>query len=150
MQPYKELNLEYVKNNDFQDVLDAIKYVFNQLCMKELSEKKASWLKLVVEQLHKGGGTLFKYIAKDEKAFLSVSFSSIAKGGLIEPNNILEEVGSFWKQAWVISKPNNPKDQGDQNSVLREEIDKLKVLCANTENNTDRSPKTICRCCVYL
>ena len=47
-------------------------FIAHRLCDQVISEAAKAWRNYVKEQLYKGGGKLFKYIAKEDKAFANV------------------------------------------------------------------------------
>ena len=63
---------------------------------------------LLSKQLATGGGQLFKWISRDEKAFLNVDSSKFQKGRL-DPDAFVVDQASQWKGFWapIEIDPNN-------------------------------------------
>ena len=59
-----------------------------------------NWRTFVRQQLHKGGGSLFKHISKQDKAYLSVDLSKFAKN-TCSPSEAIAEQTKFWNQYWA-------------------------------------------------
>ena len=49
-------------------------FVSHQICDQVVADSAKAWRNYIKEQLYKGGDKLFKYIAKEDKAFANVHF----------------------------------------------------------------------------
>ena len=61
------------------------------------------WRSFVKQQLHKGGGLLFKHISKEDKAFLNVDLGKICPG-TSSPSEAIATQTEFWSQYWAPPK----------------------------------------------
>ena len=69
-----------------------------ELCRAEMR----SWNGFVKAELLKGGGLLFKYIAKEDKDFMKVDLAKLG-GEEYNPSDILKQQSLFWAKYWAPS-----------------------------------------------
>ena len=58
------------------------------------------WNKFVVQQLAQGGGKLFAYISREDKAFLNIDISR-AGSGCSQPSEFLAQQSHEWAKYWA-------------------------------------------------
>ena len=81
-------------------IKDSTSIAFD-LTLKDVIYKASSdWRSFVKQQLHKGGGLLFKHISKEDKAFLNVDLGKICPG-TSSPSEAIATQTEFWSQYWA-------------------------------------------------
>jgi len=76
---------------------ETAQMVFSRHLSELIAERMNSWNNFVKIELSKGGGLLFKYIAKEDKEFMRVNLSKLG-GDEFNPGKILEQQADFWSQ----------------------------------------------------
>ena len=71
-------------------MLDLAEIIFNRHISEFVTEQIHSWQNFVRTELAKGGGLLFKYIAKEDKAYLKIDLDKFG-GDEFCPSKILAE-----------------------------------------------------------
>ena len=94
-------------NNLMRDIMRTIIIIHTSFSSKLCSRISFTWRQHVLAQLHKGGGTMFKHIARIDKQFLNVDWSK-NKGNHNSPQEFLKSQTHDWAKFW------NPQDEGGQ------------------------------------
>ena len=81
-------------------VSDSAEMVFNRHTQELITTRMQSWTSFVRGELVKGGGKLFKYIAKEDQAFLKIDLSRFG-GKEFSPCAILQEQSENWSKYWA-------------------------------------------------
>ena len=91
------LNLSLVQIDNMYDLAEII---FNRHISEFVTEQMHSWQNFVRTELAKGGGLLFKYIAKEDKAYLKIDLDKFG-GDEFNPSKIIAEQANTWSQYWA-------------------------------------------------
>ena len=92
--------LRQLDDNQLRLIRTSISLALDTILKEVIYEATTNWRKFVKEQLHKGGGLLFKIISKEEKAFLNVDISKFGKD-TCSPSPAIAEQTKFWNQYWA-------------------------------------------------
>ena len=96
------VNAEWL--DEFIWVLDSYRYhVFRE----RLNASSREWTEFAQEQLAKGGGILFKFIAREQKMFLSVD-TELSDKSTSDPSEFLANQVKFWEKCWA--NPDKDRD----------------------------------------
>ena len=74
--------------------------VFNRHMSELCKARMQSWNSFVKTELLKGGGLLFKFIAKEDKDFMKVDLAKLG-GDEYNPSGLLKQQSDFWSQCWA-------------------------------------------------
>ena len=90
-------DLSIIQLELMQDTAEA---VFNRHIQEFITAKMQSWQEFVRGELARGGGLLFKYIAKEDKAFLKIDLAKFG-GSDFNPSEVLANQSDSWSQYWA-------------------------------------------------
>ena len=107
--------------------------IFGNLAATVMAKHNQDWVKFCAEQLHKGGGLLFKFISKADKAFLNVDFSQMG-GDDKSPEKFLNNEKLKWGEQW---SPPNLSEEWKQELLLN-----LRDFRKHAKSNVDSSQHT--------
>ena len=90
-----ELNTDQIKT-----IRNSTSIAFDLVLKDVIYQASQNWRTFVRQQLHKGGGILFKHISKEDKAYLNVDISKFGKD-TCSPSIAIAEQTEFWSQSWA-------------------------------------------------
>ena len=73
---------------------------FSLLLREAINDATKEWRDFVRGELSKGGGVLYKYISKEEKAYLNVDISKFCISNF-SPSEVLEQQAKSWSKLWA-------------------------------------------------
>ena len=82
-------------------ILAFSSFITHRICDQVIADSAKAWRNYIKEQLYKGGGKLFKYIAKEDKAFANVHFID-EKGVSMPPETFLDKQNKKWQIPWSL------------------------------------------------
>ena len=65
----------------------------------KINESNADWNKFTMHEFSKGGGKLFKWIAQEQRAFLTVDIGALCPGNY-DPDNFVNSQATSWSKHW--------------------------------------------------
>ena len=68
----------------------------------KINESNADWKKFMMHEFAKGGGKLFKWIAQEQRAFLTVDIGALCPG-IYDPNSEATSWSKHWQPTSVSS-----------------------------------------------
>jgi hypothetical protein len=89
---------------DFQEIVEASEIGFSMLLKEVINCATKEWRDFVRGELGKGGGVLYKYISKEEKAYLNVDISKFCVSNF-SPSDVLSQQAKNWSQLWAPPDP---------------------------------------------
>ena len=97
--PYIEFHPE-ANPPDLEIWINKLKNIQNHFLKKSIFGAIQAFDVYVRQECAKGGGKLFQWISREEKAFLSIDLSKFQKGR-IDPDAFVNKQASEWKQFWA-------------------------------------------------
>jgi len=76
-------------------------YANQHICHLVVAESALAWRTHIREQLYKGGGSLFKYISKEDKLFANVELKD-SDGSSMSPDSFLASQNDKWSVPWTL------------------------------------------------
>ena len=123
-------------------ILGSINSIHKCLINKRINSISTKWRKHVKDELSQGGGKLFQFISKMDKAFLSVSWDTHGKN-VSGPTEFLDQQCKTWSKYWA---PNNDTKSNSQLAhefnIFRNEALKNKPNVKFDAHNLDNSLKS--------
>jgi hypothetical protein len=89
---------------DFQKIVEASEKGFSMLLKEVINCATKDWRDFVRGELSKGGGVLYKYISKEEKAYLNVDISKFCVSNF-NPSEVLNQQAKNWSKLWAPPDP---------------------------------------------
>ena len=99
LETYNASSLDDLSIVQLEIMYETAQMVFSRHLSELIAERMNSWNNFVKTELSKGGGLLFKYIAKEDKEFMRVNLSKLG-GDEFNPSKILEQQAEIWSQYW--------------------------------------------------
>ena len=125
---FMELNIDQIKT-----IRNSTSIAFDLVLKDVMYQASQNWRTFVRQQLHKGGGILFKHISKEDKAYLNVDISKFGKD-TCSPSVAIAEQTEFWSQYWA--PPNE--------SLIQEVANDMKILLLLLSNDLNDYNKKKC------
>ena len=74
------------------------------LLREVINDATKEWRDFVRGELAKGGGVLYKYISKEEKAYLNIDISKFCVSNF-SPSEVLSQQAKNWSKLWAPANP---------------------------------------------
>ena len=128
-----DLDTDQISKPVLHNVINATSLLLTYFIRIVIHDASKSWITHVRTQLAKGGGSLFGYISKQDKSFLSVAISSIG-GHDFNPATFMTEQEKQWGKHW------SPDPQGDQHATVAIMLSQFRKDAINTPHRQTLTP----------